>query len=82
MEDTNQEHQDLEVPELLEKMNELIERGCEVWVKYTCENCGERVTSNTPNAFFTEGWVHDDCGFKSFPKKFGLMIITKFGGDD
>jgi len=66
---------DVSKDEILSQMKKCIDTGWTCFVKWTCEKCGERVTCNTPNAFFTEGYIHEDCGHISFPNKFGLVII-------
>jgi ribosomal protein L37E len=75
-----EKHNDLEIPELLIQMNKMISQGWNVYIKWQCEACHERVTCETPNTFFKEGFVHTEkadgtsCGHTSFPKKFGMMI--------
>jgi len=71
----NKEYNDLSQRKIIEKMKKFIDQGWLCFIKWTCDKCGERVTCNTPNAFFTEGYTHEECGHTSYPKKFGLMII-------
>jgi hypothetical protein len=68
---------DMNEKDLLELMEELISKGFIVFVKWTCENCSERATCNEPNAFFTKGFLHEDCSHISYPKKFGLLAIRR-----
>ena len=70
-------YRDLPTEEIIEMMKDMIDKGFQCFIKWTCENCGERVTSNTPNVFFTQGYLHEDCSHVSFPEKFGLMVMTK-----
>lgn len=69
------EFADLKQEEIIELMKETIKRKGLCFVKYTCGRCRERVTCSTPNAFFTEGYIHEDCGFTSFPTEFGLSVM-------
>ena len=68
---------DLPEEKAIEMAQRMVSKGWNVRVKWTCERCGEIVTCNTPNAFFTEGYIHEDCGHKSFPKELGLIIEKK-----
>ena len=76
------EYNDLPTNEILKMMKDMIEKGFSCYIKWVCEKCGERVTSNTPNAFFTEGYFHEDCGHTSFPDEFGLMVMGVVGGQE
>lgn len=77
----NIEINDMSKEVLLDLMEELIAEDWVVYVKWNCEKCLERATSDTPNAFFTEGFFHsvksdgERCGKISHPNKFGLMIM-------
>jgi len=73
---------DLSITEIAEMMNYAIEKGWECFIKWECECCGDRVTCNTPNSVFTEGYLHEDCGHTSFPDKFGLMVMKSIGGEN
>lgn len=68
------EYNDLPEEEIIKLADDMIQKGFIVYFKWNCEKCKERVTCNTPNAFFTEGWVHEECGYKSFPDKYGLLV--------
>jgi len=68
-------YNDVSQEEIVELMNEYIDKGWTCFIKWTCENCRERVVCNTPNTFFTEGYLHEGCGFYSYPDKFGLVIM-------
>lgn len=78
------EYNDLSIKELIPLMKDLISKGFEVFVKWTCP-CGERITTDEPNCFFTKGFLHtkkangNKCGIKSFPTKFGLLVIIGIG---
>ena len=63
--------------ELMENMKKQINNGCICYVKFTCLNCGSRQTAETPNTFHTEGYTCEECGKRSYPKKWGMMIIKK-----
>lgn len=71
--------------QLKKAMEDLISRGFTCYVKWTCEGCGERVTCTTSNAIFTEGYEHtekkdgSECGFVTYPEKYGLVIMKAMG---
>jgi hypothetical protein len=71
------EFNDLPAEEIIKLMKEKIEEGWICFVKWTCEDCGERVACNTANAFFMDGYTHEECGHTSHPDKFGLLIMGK-----
>lgn len=71
------EYNDLPAEKIIKLAEKLISKGWTIRVKWVCESCNDRVTCNTPNAFFTEGYRHDDCGHTSFPVRFGLMVEKK-----
>ena len=56
-------------PALLRDMDEFIGEGWDVYVKWTCPRCGERVMCETPNTFYAGGFRHavradgEPCGF-------------------
>ena len=68
-------YNDLPQEEIVEMMEDMINKGFTCYVKWTCEKCGKRATCNTPNVFFTEGLTHEDCGHTTYPTKFGLMVM-------
>ena len=76
------EHNALPTSELLPMMDKLIEQGFNVFVKWTCPNCGERVTSLDANTFHTAGYMHDECGHLYTGDEFGIMLHLDFGGKD
>lgn len=69
--------------ELLEMMEEMIAKGWDVFVKWECELCHERVTLDSPNCFYTCGFLHtlkengERCGKISYPDKFGLLVMKE-----
>jgi len=73
-------YQDLPQEEIVEMMKDMIGKGFDCYVKWTCEKCGGRATCNLPNIFFTKGLTHENCGHTSNPTKFGLMVMKRFKG--
>lgn len=51
---------DYPLSELQVTMNEVIQKGGQTYFKWTCQACGERVTSETPNMLSYE-WKHEGC---------------------
>jgi hypothetical protein len=79
------QYNDLPVEEIIPMMEDLINKGFTCYIKWLCEGCGERVTSDTPNSFFTEGYTCEECGETSYPTKYGLLVIwsnLKTGGNN
>jgi hypothetical protein len=73
---------DYPVDEVCAEMDRLIKQGCIVFVKYTCDKCGERVTSNVPNSFAREGYIHEEkgdgtpCGHLTVPIGINQLTIS------
>jgi hypothetical protein len=44
----------------LQRMEELIQRGAVVFVKWTCPGCGERCMSDVPNSICATGYYHTE----------------------
>jgi predicted RNA-binding Zn-ribbon protein involved in translation (DUF1610 family) len=51
-----------------------IEKGNDVYQKFTCANCGSRQTMETPNVFYTEGKC-EECGHVTDIKKNGMNYM-------
>lgn len=51
--------------------------GADVYVKWTCWKCGERVMSDEPNVFRTGGYKHDEphCGATYFGPLYGFALV-------
>lgn len=62
--------------EILELMNDTLKRSpnARCFIKWTCEKCGERCTSDNPDVFHEDGYIHEECGHMSHPTLFGLRI--------
>jgi DNA-directed RNA polymerase subunit RPC12/RpoP len=70
---------DLPREELLRQANRvIIEMGdlAEVHFKYTCEQCGERVTLSEPNVLYEEGECYK-CGHKTPITKGGYLLVMR-----
>jgi len=52
------------------QLRELMRPGVHFYQKWTCENCGDRVTGNTADRLFTHGH-HEDCGHTTDLSKCG-----------
>ncbi len=76
---------DYEIDDMLPRMNELIQDGCLVFLKWTCPSCGERVTSNQPNTYQTKGYQHEEkadgslCGGLYMGTRFNYVMIASTG---
>lgn len=79
MSDSDNADDDLPVEEILEKAQEIIDRGGIVLFKFTCEYCGSRQTSAEPNTFHSAGYYCDECKELCRPKKYGTMAIFAEG---
>jgi len=66
-------YEDLPLAQLAEMANKLIEKGHLVFMKFTCEKCGARLTFEEPNTFYKEGSC-DQCGHVTEIKHGGFMV--------
>lgn len=66
---------------LLEIMREFMKKGFDVYVKWTCPKCGERVTCPTANSFYPAGFIHEEkadgsaCGELYLGPTYGVMAV-------
>ena len=77
----NKDYGDISKEELISQMKERANEGWTCFVKWTCEKCGERVACNSPNEFFEQGYIHEECGHNSHPKRFGLLLMKEGGNN-
>jgi len=79
------DYNDYEIGDMLPRMNELIQDGCLIYLKWTCPACGERVTSTEANSYQTGGYLHDEkmndepCGATYYGTKFNYVMISSTG---
>lgn len=66
---------DISEAELIKRMKTVITQGGKVWVKFTCQHCGARQTSETPNTFHRGGYTCEECGKLSHPKGYGMLVM-------
>ena len=73
--------QNISKDELIKSMDRWINEGAEVFVKWTCPACGERVMCDTPNTFYTDGFLHSEkedgsvCGCLYYGENgFGFLL--------
>ncbi len=69
------DERDISLNLLKKEMDALIERGATVFVKFTCQYCFSRQTSDTPNIIHLGGYTCEECGRLTKPDKYGMMII-------
>lgn len=73
------EHSDMEKEKLLPIMNAWLSKGYDVYVKWTCPQCGERAAANEPNTFNDGGYIHEEkldgspCGVLYHGPVYGLL---------
>lgn len=67
--------EDIHEDELIRRMEAVLalHPHAEVFVKWTCPKCGERVMSGEANTYHSAGYLHEDCGFLYTGKFFGFM---------
>lgn len=77
--------EDVEQEKLLEIMNAYMAKGYDVFVKWTCPQCGERAISNEPNCFNTGGYIHEEkaggapCGVLYHGPVYGVLAYVALG---
>ena len=54
-------HPNHPLEECVKGANKFVAGGCQVYQKWTCAKCGDRVTAYNPNTF-SEQCHHEDCG--------------------
>jgi hypothetical protein len=64
--------------EVAEKASELIRAGADVYQKFTCGQCGNRLTMDEPNIFYKEGSC-DNCGHITNIEETGCNYLVHFG---
>jgi len=71
---------DPHVKDVMSKADLLIQAGHDVYFKWTCGVCGERVMSEKPNILNTS-YLHEDCGFetKTVEGDLGFLLVMKAG---
>ena len=67
---------DLPIPEIIQMAQGLIESGCIVHFKFTCEKCGARQTFEAPNRLYERG-ICEECEHITKIKKAGLLVVRK-----
>ena len=72
-------YNDYPIEECAAACKKIIARGGTVYQKWTCENCGDRVTGNEPDKLFTHGH-HEDCGHVTDIRKKGCSYIAILPG--
>ena len=70
------------LPAVQAKMDQWIAKGAECYQKFTCSQCGERLTMDVPNVLYTEGTC-DKCGGLTNIEQDGcnfMLVWTRGGG--
>lgn len=69
------------IDDMLPEINQLIQAGAQVYLKWTCPGCGERVMANEPNCFYEMGFRHTDpnCGHVYMGRRFGYLVVAVLG---
>lgn len=73
---------DKTIEELRGFMEEIMNAGGNVWIKWTCPKCGDRVTANEANTVYMQGYKHEDCGEVYRGDTYGLFVVFTHEGDD
>lgn len=66
---------DFPFSEVIAKANELVAHGHTVYQKFTCGNCGNRLTIDEPNRFY-EHATCDKCHHETNVKEHGCNYMT------
>jgi hypothetical protein len=56
---------------------EVVKRGGTIFQKFSCRGCGNRLTMDVPNKFFTEGSC-DQCGVVTNIRETGCNFLAVF----
>lgn len=76
-----EEPRDKHISELIPMMDAILEKNpdAELFIKWTCPQCGERAMSSDANVFHASGYLHEDCGFLYTGEYFGFMAAFTVG---
>lgn len=74
---------DIHVTELVQQMESILTASphAQLFVKWTCPQCGERVISDDANVFHAGGYRHEECGCLYTGEWFGLLAVFDWAGD-
>jgi hypothetical protein len=67
--------------EIIKSVNEVIAKGGVTFQKFTCQGCGNRLTIEEPNKFYTSGTC-DNCGTLTDIEKHGCNFVVIYGQRD
>lgn len=73
--------EDIPLEELITMCLDVLDRGGTFWIKFTCEHCGARQTSDTPNKIHIDGYSCEECGKVTIPKLWGITVMFVVAGD-
>jgi predicted RNA-binding Zn-ribbon protein involved in translation (DUF1610 family) len=75
---------DIHVTELVTRMESILAThpNAQLFVKWTCPNCGERVMSDDANVFHAGGYRHEECGFLYTGEWYGFLAAINLDGED
>jgi len=68
---------DYSIEKCVEDAQKLIDQGADVYQKFTCDQCGNRLGMETPNVFYTTGTC-DNCGHTTDISKRGCGYMVCF----
>ena len=66
---------DIDINQWCAMAQDRIDKGWDVYQKFTCHNCGARQTMDEPNIFYVRGTC-EECGHTSPIEVAGMMIIS------
>jgi hypothetical protein len=72
---------DFPLSEILREAERLINAGVDVYQKFTCQNCGERLAMEEPNVFYKSGRC-DKCGHITNIEKTGCNYMFVWTGKE
>jgi hypothetical protein len=64
--------------EVIDRVDELIKRGADVYQQFNCEHCGAKQTMDTPNVFHESG-ICEECRKLTDIKKHGVNFMIHVG---
>ena len=75
-------HDDHEFDDCISSANALVRRGDTVYQKFTCHACGNRLTMDVPDKFWTQGTC-DQCGEVTDIQLSGCnyLVVMRLHGD-
>lgn len=69
------DYEDHPIPEVLAQIEHLASEGHSCYVKFTCEACGSRQTSDEANTWHPAGYSCEECNHFTQPTGINFLLV-------